>query len=126
MFYFIIETLYNVLFHSEFFESIIANWSYAQIIFLDCFAGQEVLIKDPTVWLDGVRTFPIDLIMLLTNLQFDQLRLNELKLKNDISTFFGNIYLVELNPNELLELCSDHSFSWQNSLGFSIRILLFG
>ncbi len=30
------------------------NWSYALIIFSASFAGQWVLNKDPTVWLDGV------------------------------------------------------------------------
>ncbi len=33
-------------------------WSYAQNIFPSGFAGQGVLNKDPTVWLDGARSPP--------------------------------------------------------------------
>jgi hypothetical protein len=31
------------------------DWIYAQIIFPVGFAGQGVIGKDPTVWLDGAR-----------------------------------------------------------------------
>ncbi len=42
-------------------------WSYAQIIFPTGFAGQRVLTKDPTCWLDG-RLPPISLLVSWTNL----------------------------------------------------------
>ena len=34
------------------------HWNYAHIIFLTGSASQEVLNKDPTVWLDGARPPP--------------------------------------------------------------------
>jgi hypothetical protein len=40
------------------------HFSYAQIIFPASFAGQVVLYKDPTVWLDGARPSRITLINL--------------------------------------------------------------
>ncbi len=43
------------------------NWSYAQIIFPGGFANQDILNKDPTVWLDGARPPPKYVIIQFDN-----------------------------------------------------------
>ncbi len=51
--------------------------SYAQIIFQASFAGQGILSKDPTIWLDGARPPPVSLIMRSTISPFCKLNAYE-------------------------------------------------
>ncbi len=55
------------------------NWSYGQIIFPAGFAGQGILDKDTTFWLDGAKSPPkyactcVKLLKLLGNQQINML-----------------------------------------------------